>query len=140
MKYPLTDVETVREEGSWLFTVHDGSDEREVVLVPCDDATAEPVQAWVNQCTHESQRLYRDDSGIITRNGSIVCPKHGSAFDSCSGDCENGPAAETTLRSVEITVEHGEIYLTDDDVRFSHEGPAENDDDDPPDTTTHLRF
>jgi len=68
----LTTVETVREEGSWLFTVEDphGADE-EVVLVPCEDDDAGGVEAWVNRCTHEAQRL---DRGF----GAAMRDVHGS--------------------------------------------------------------
>ncbi len=139
MRYQLTDVETVHTEGSWLFTVKDGADQQEVILVPCEREGEPSVRAWVNRCTHENQRLHREDVGVVNRDGSIVCPKHGSAFDSCSGDCDNGPAAETTLLTVDIAVENGAVYLTDDAVRFSHEGPAESDDD-LPGSSSHLRF
>ena len=140
MRYRLTSVETVHEQGSWLFTVKGSQgDEQEVVLVPCEDGP--PVEAWVNRCTHEDQRLYREDIGAVIRDGGIVCPKHGSVFDACSGGCDNGPAADTTLFSVEIAVENGQVYLTDDDLRFLRQGPAEDDDDeDGPSSTSHLRF
>ena len=136
MRYRLTDLETVREEGSWLFTVKSSvEDEQEVFLLPCEDG----VEAWVNRCTHEDQRLYREEVGVVTRDGAVVCPKHGSAFDACEGDCENGPAAGSTLPGVEVTVENGQVYLTDDDVRYLHDGPAEDDDDDDmPSSSSHL--
>jgi nitrite reductase/ring-hydroxylating ferredoxin subunit len=136
MRYRLTDLETVREEGSWLFTVTSSiEDEQEVFLLPCEDG----VEAWVNRCTHEDQRLYREEVGAVTRDGAVVCPKHGSAFDACEGDCENGPAAGSTLPGVEVTVENGQVYLTDDDVRYLHDGPAEDDDDDDlPSSSSHL--
>jgi nitrite reductase/ring-hydroxylating ferredoxin subunit len=139
MRYRLTSVETVHEEGSWLFTVKNSrGEQQEVVLVPCEDGP--PVEAWVNRCTHEDQRLYREDVGAVVRDGGIVCPKHGSVFDACSGGCDNGPAADTTLFAVEITVENGQVYLTDGDARFLRQGPADDDDDDGPSSTSHLRF
>jgi len=140
MRYRLTSVETVHEEGSWLFTVKNSrGEQQEVVLVPCEDGP--PVEAWVNRCTHEDQRLYREDVGAVVRDGGIVCPKHGSVFDACSGGCDNGPAADTTLFAVEIAVENGQVYLTDDDARFLRQGPADDDDDDDgPSSTSHLRF
>jgi hypothetical protein len=63
-------------------------------------------------------------------------------FDSCSGYCDNGDAAETTLLSVDITVEEGQVYLTDEDVDYLWEGPAgdDDDDDDGPDSTSHLQL
>lgn len=138
MRYRLTDVETVESEGSWLFTVRaDSGEEREVLLVACE----EDIEAWVNRCTHENQRLHREGVGAVIRDGGIVCPKHGSVFDACSGGCDNGPAADTTLMAVDIAVENGQVYLTDDDVRFLHQGgTADDNDDDLPDSTSHLRF
>jgi nitrite reductase/ring-hydroxylating ferredoxin subunit len=156
----LTSVETVHEEGSWLFTVRDQYGEPdEVVVVPCEDG----VEAWVNRCTHEAQRLDRG-FGAAMRDGQIICPKHGSMFDACSGYCDNGDAADTTLVSVELAIEGGEVYLADDGYGFAHEGsiedgPAdggdegdggraddgevgggEDDGDDMPDSTSHIGF
>jgi len=133
----LTAADTVHEEGSWLFTATDDDDgERiEVTLVPCEDG----VQAWVNRCTHEDQRLDRGgDIGAVLRDGSIVCPKHGSVFDACDGDCGNGPAAGSELREVQVSVNRGDVFLTDGRYEFVHEGGI--DDDDEPASSSHLRF
>lgn len=147
----LTTVETVQREGSWLFTVEDeyGADD-EVILVPCEEG----VRAWVNRCPHETQRLDRG-FGAAIRNGEVVCPKHGSMFETCSGDCDNGEAAGTTLVSVEVVVEDGDVFLADEDFKFSHEGgidagggddgdghtSAGNDPgDESPGSTSHLSF
>lgn len=128
----LTTVETVQEAGSWLFTTRDAFDSpEEVLLVPCEDG----VQAWVNRCTHEAQRLDRG-MGAAMRDGGIICPKHGSIFDACSGECDNGEAADTTLPGVDVTVEDGVVYLTDDHHSFDHEGPIE--DDDGPSSSSHI--
>jgi nitrite reductase/ring-hydroxylating ferredoxin subunit len=165
----LTTAETVREERSWLFTVRDEYGEPdEVILVPCedDDETNAPVEAWVNRCTHEAQRLDRG-FGAAMRDGQIICPKHGSMFDSCSGYCDNGDAAETTLVSVAVAVQNGDVYLTDEDYEFAHAGSIEDrpegdrkeeddgeeanseedhsnaddsDDDDMPSSTSHIGF
>lgn len=141
-RYRLTSVETVEEEDSWLFTVRDEhGEDTEVLLVPCTEEDEPAVEAWVNSCTHEAQSLHRDDIGAVIRDGAVVCPKHGSMFDTCSGYCDNGPAAETTLPSVEVSVEDEQVYLTDDDVRFLYEGPSSDDeDDDEPSSTSHLRL
>lgn len=131
----LTTVETVREEDSWLFTVRDPYDEPdEVILVPCDeDGTEEDgespnddgVRAWVNRCTHEAQRLDRG-FGAAMRDGEIICPKHGSMFDACSGYCDNGHAADTTLVDVGVAVEDGDVFLADDGYEFVHEGSIDD--------------
>lgn len=133
----LTDVETVREEGSWLCTVTDESgDEHEVLLVSCEDG-GDPVRAWSNRCTHQEQRL-DTGRGAAMRDGQIVCPRHGSMFDACSGDCDNGPAADTTLPAIEVTVEDGTVYLADESYEFAHAGEIE--DDDGPGSTSHIGF
>lgn len=130
--YELVSVERVHEDGSWLFTAEDpyGSLE-EVVLVPCDDGVA----AWVNRCTHEAQR-FDTGRGVPMRDGQLVCPKHGSLFDACEGDCDNGEAAGTTLPGVSVATNRGTVVLTDDDYTFHHEGGI--DDDEGPDSTSHL--
>ena len=133
----LTTVERVHDERSWLFTVRNEYDEpAEVLLVPCEDG----VEAWVNRCTHQNQRL-DTGHGATIRDGEIVCPRHGSTFDGCSGYCDNGEAAETTLRSVEIDVDDGVVYLTDDEMMYLHEGETTGDeDDDGPSSTSHISF
>jgi len=134
MPTQVTSVETVESDPPYLFTVENQRGEQEeVILVPCDDG----VEAWINRCTHEAQRLERGH-GASLRNGEIVCPKHGSLFDACEGDCDNGPAAGTTLVDVSVSVNRGDIFLTDDDYSFLHEGGI--DDDDGPGSTSHLRF
>ncbi|MFW6435016.1 MAG: Rieske (2Fe-2S) protein, partial [Halovenus sp.] len=94
-----------------------------------------------NRCTHENQRLYREGIGAIMRDGGVVCPKHGSIFDACSGYCDNGEAADSTLLSVDLEIEDGQVYLVDEDMTYLHEGPADDDDDDDgPQSTSHLQF
>jgi len=144
----LTTVESVYEEGSYTFTALDPFDvDEEVIVVPCGDpaetdgaadAGDRGVAAWINRCTHEAQR-FDTGRGVPVRDGEIVCPKHGSFFDSCSGDCDNGEAAGTTLPDVAVTVEDGEVYLVDDDYTFSHEGKI-NDGGDEPSSTSHVGF
>ncbi|ELY67644.1 Rieske (2Fe-2S) protein [Natrinema versiforme] len=136
----LTTVETVHENRSWLFTIRDQYGEPdEVILVPCEDDSG--VEAWINRCTHEAQRL-DTGRGAAMRDGQIICPKHGSMFDSCSGYCDNGDAADTTLPSIEVTVDDGVVYLTEDGVTFAHEGGIddETDEDDGPSSTSHIGF
>ena len=138
----LTTVSDVEENRSYLFTATDphGSEE-EIIVVPCKAEDADdPVEAWINRCTHEAQRL-DTGRGVATRDGQIVCPKHGSMFDSCSGYCDNGDAADTTLPDVDVAAEDGVVFLTDDDYAFEHEGGVDADeDDDGPSSTSHIGF
>lgn len=126
----------VPDEGSYLFTAEDAfTNEREVILVPCEEEPG--IRAWVNTCTHESQRFDRG-SGAPMRNGEIVCPRHGSTFDACSGACDNGEAAGTTLPEVDIAVMNGDVVLTDDTYTYLHEGGIK--DDEGPSSTSHIGF
>ncbi|WP_380679047.1 Rieske (2Fe-2S) protein [Salinigranum sp. GCM10025319] len=136
----LTTVDDVPENGSYLFTVRerDGTEE-EVVLVRCRDGESE-ITAWRNFCQHEiDQRLDRG-FGAAVREGEIVCPKHGSMFDTCTGYCDNGKAAESYLSGVDVAVDGDVIYLTDSAVEFAHEGGIDDDDDGGPSSTSHLTF
>jgi len=127
----IASVERVREEGSVLLTVVDGHGlEEEVIAVPCEDG----VRAWHNRCTHEDFRLDRG-FGVIYRQGEIVCAKHGSTFDTCSGYCDNGDAKDTTLPEVEVTCEDGDVVLTDDAYTFLEAGGVDDGDDGPASTS-----
>ncbi|WP_224270825.1 Rieske (2Fe-2S) protein [Haloprofundus salinisoli] len=132
----IASVEDVPSPGSYLFTAEDAfTNEREVILVHCERDPG--IEAWINNCTHENQRLDRG-SGAAMRNSEIVCPKHGSMFDTCSGACDNGEAAGTTLPGVEIAIVDGEVFLTDDNYSYLHDGGIE--DDEGPDSTSHIGF
>jgi nitrite reductase/ring-hydroxylating ferredoxin subunit len=130
----LASVDEIPERGSLRFAVEDpyGSED-EIIVVPCEEDPG--VAAWVNRCTHEAQRL-DVGRGAAMRNGGIICPKHGSIFDACSGECDNGDAAGTTLPEVEIAVELGEVYLVDDGYELLAE--TEDDGDDGPSSSSHL--
>ncbi|PSP81787.1 (2Fe-2S)-binding protein [Halobacteriales archaeon QS_4_69_225] len=121
--------------GSYLFTVRepDGSLE-EVILLDLEDG----VSAWKNYCQHETDQRFDRGDGAVTRDGRIVCPKHGSMFDAETGYCDNGKAAGSTLVEVDVAVRHGQVYLTDDDLEFVAEGGI--DDDGSPSSTSHLSF
>ncbi|WP_435064980.1 Rieske (2Fe-2S) protein [Halobaculum sp. EA56] len=132
----VASLDDVPERGSYLFTAADRhATDREVILVRCDEEPG--VRAWINTCPHEFQRLDRG-RGAAMRDGEIICPKHGSMFDACSGECDNGEAAGTTLPAVEVAVEDGEVFLADDDYTFRHEGGI--DDGGGPSSTSHLSF
>jgi len=138
-RYRLTSVDTVEQEGSWLFTVRDEhGEETEVVLVPCGESDAPPVEAWVNRCTHEDQRLHREGIGAVTRSGGIVCPKHGSVFDACSVTTAK-PPIRRCCRS--ISTSRTDRYSSPTTMTtYLREGPADDDDDDGPQSTSHLQF
>jgi len=132
----VTSVEEVPENGSYLFTVRDADGgKEEVILVD----TPEGIAAWKNFCLHETDQRLDTGRGATFRSGTIVCPRHGSAFDAESGACDNGPAAGSALVDVDVAVRHGQVYLTDDGLEFLHDGGID-DGDGSPDSTSHLRF
>jgi nitrite reductase/ring-hydroxylating ferredoxin subunit len=132
----IASVDDVPATGSYLFTAEDAfTNEREVILVRCEEDPG--VEAWVNNCTHEDQRLDRG-SGAAMRDGQIICPRHGSMFDTCSGACDNGEAAGTTLPDVDVAVEDGNVHLVDDNYSYLHEGGIERDDG--PSSSSHIGF
>jgi nitrite reductase/ring-hydroxylating ferredoxin subunit len=148
----LVAVSEIPENGSYLFTVSEPSGLEEEVLVARTDAgmlsddedegetdSTPTVKAWKNFCMHEpDQRLDRGgDTGSAMRDGQVICPRHGSMFDLESGYCDNGDAAGQTLVEVDVTVEDGVVYLTDEALTFEHEGSMD-DDDDMPSSTSHL--
>lgn len=79
-----------------------------------------------SRCTHEDQR-FDTGRGVPMREGEIVCPRHGSLFDACEGDCDSGETAGTTLPAVTLAERHGTVVLTDDGYEFVHEGGIDND-------------
>ncbi|MDS0300763.1 Rieske 2Fe-2S domain-containing protein [Halogeometricum sp. S1BR25-6] len=132
----IASVDDVPATGSYLFTAEDAfTNEREVILVRCEEDPG--VEAWVNNCTHEDQRLDRG-SGAAMRDGQIICPRHGSMFDACSGACDNGEAAGTTLPDVDVAAEEGSVYLVDDNYSYLHEGGVQRDDG--PSSSSHIGF
>jgi nitrite reductase/ring-hydroxylating ferredoxin subunit len=131
----VASADDVPDVGSYLFTVReaDGSLE-EVILVDLADG----VSAWKNFCQHETDQRLDRGSGAAMRDGQLICPKHGSMFDAETGYCDNGKAAGSTLVEVDVTVRHGQVYLTDDDLEFVAEGGIDDDGD--PSSTSHLTF
>ena len=131
---PIAALDDVPAIGSYLFTVEDAfTNEREAILVPCEEEPG--VEAWINNCTHEAQRFDRGE-GAAMRDGQLICPKHGSFFDACSGECDNGKAAGTTLPGLDIAVEDGTVYLVDENYEYLREGGI--DDDSGPSSSSHL--
>ena len=57
-------------------------------------------------CTHDGGTL---GEGRL-RNGRVICPRHGAAFDARTGKVLSLPAVKS-VRSYPVTVEDGEIYV-----------------------------
>ena len=113
-------VDEIPEDGSFLFTVREGFDTSEAILV----ALADGVVAFENYCPHWTDIRLDKGSGATVREDELVCEKHGATFERDSGSCTFGPCEGAVLAEVETTVEDGDVYLTDDDYEFENLGAS----------------
>ena len=129
---PITAVETVPEDGTFLFTLRasdgadrgdTGTDEREAILL----RTEAGVVCWLNYCQHFTDVRLDTGSGAPTRENEIVCANHGAVFERESGLCTFGPCKGAYLNGIDVVVEEGKIYLDDPDYEFVATGPIERD-------------
>jgi nitrite reductase/ring-hydroxylating ferredoxin subunit len=110
----------VPADGSLLFTVRDGFDLEEAILV----ALADGVVALKNYCPHWTDVRLDTGDGATLRDGELVCTKHGATFERTTGRCTHGPCEGATIERLDVTVRDGAVYLTDDDYDFERRGPS----------------
>ena len=115
----IVDVEELPEDSTFLFTVREGFDEKEALLVRLDG----DVAAWRNYCPHWIDVRLDTGSGAEFRGGDVVCTRHGATFESDSGARTYGPCEGAYLEEVDVTVRDGGVYHTDDDYEFEGVGP-----------------
>ncbi|WP_440007635.1 Rieske (2Fe-2S) protein [Halomicrococcus sp. SG-WS-1] len=111
-------VDEVPTDTTLLFTVREGFDEEEALLVRDDGE----VRAWKNYCQHWTDVRLDKGDGASMRNGELVCGKHGALFEADTGRCTHGPCEGAVLDEVEVTVEDGAVYLVDDRYEFVQQG------------------
>jgi nitrite reductase/ring-hydroxylating ferredoxin subunit len=121
----LADLEEVPDDSTLLVTLDDDGEETEAILVRLNGEVA----CWKNYCQHWTDVRLDKGSGARVKGGEIWCKKHAATFDPASGECTFGPCEGAFLDEVEVRVEDGSVYLTDDDYGFVRRGPAETDDD-----------
>jgi hypothetical protein len=63
-------------------------------------------------------------SGATVRDDELVCTKHGATFETATGDCTYGPCEGATIEEIDVTVEDGVVYLTEEDYEFENLGPS----------------
>lgn len=121
----IASVDEIPDESTFLFTVHETEtdEDREAILVHTDG----DVAAWLNYCQHYTHIKLDKGSGAPMRDGEVVCANHGAYFDSGSGLCTFGPCEGAYLNDLDIVVEDGAVYLTDDDYAFVATGAPESD-------------
>ncbi|WP_251329996.1 Rieske (2Fe-2S) protein [Haloplanus pelagicus] len=121
----ITSLASVPRDTTFLCTVRRTETEelREAVLV----RTAErDVHGWLNYCRHLLDVRLDKGSGAPMRDGELVCANHGAYFEADSGFCTFGPCEGATLEAVDVTVEDGAVYLTDDNYEFVATGSLDD--------------
>ena len=116
----IAPVADVPREGSLRFTVRDGFDREEAILLRLVDG----VVALRNYCPHWTDVRLDSGSGATVRDGEVVCEKHGATFEKATGDCTHGPCEGATIERLAVAVVDGDVYLTDDDYEFEELGPS----------------
>ena len=119
-------VDDVPDETTHLLTLReiDSGEEREAILVESEDG----IRAWLNYCQHYTHIKIDKGSGAEMRGDELICENHGAYFESDSGFCNFGPCEGAYLNEVDVAIEDGTVYLTDDDFEFVRTGPIEDDD------------
>ncbi len=84
----------------------------EVRVVQCGDRSLAVsnidgmLYAIDNRCTHDNGPL---GEGRL-RNGRIICPRHGAAFDAKTGRVLSLPAVRS-VRAYEVNVDGSDVYI-----------------------------
>ncbi|QOW20144.1 Rieske (2Fe-2S) protein [Lysobacter ciconiae] len=70
------------------------------------------VRAWVNVCPHAGRQLnWAPGEFLKSKDGMLVCAAHGASFELQSGECVAGPCRGESLRSVEVEVRDGAVWV-----------------------------
>ncbi len=69
--------------------------------------------AYQNFCAHVGHPLNWSPNKFLTKDKSaIICASHGATYEIETGHCFAGPGSGGALRSVELAVRDGVIYVT----------------------------
>lgn len=72
------------------------------------------VRAYVNRCPHAGYMLNWGSNNFFapeTNCSLLICTAHGALFMPDSGQCVAGPCTGKSLRSIEIEIVDGQIYV-----------------------------
>ena len=74
------------------------------------------VKVYVNRCPHFALPLNVRPGEFVMLDGErVMCALHGAVFRLDTGYCEAGPAASSSLESVEVVVRDGSVCVADSD-------------------------
>lgn len=113
-------VEDIPTDSSLLFTIRDGFDREEAILL----SLADGVIALKNHCPHWTDVRLDSGDGATVRDEELVCEKHGATFETASGYCTHGPCEGATIEEIEVAVQDGDVYLAETEYEFDNLGPS----------------
>ncbi len=96
---------------------------KEAILVRLDG----DVAGWLNYCQHLTHIQLDKGTGATMRDGELICENHGAYFESDSGLCTFGPCEGAYLNSIDVTVDGGSVFLTDEEYEYVGRGGIETD-------------
>jgi nitrite reductase/ring-hydroxylating ferredoxin subunit len=80
----------------------------EVFLVRKGDA----VYGYINHCPHTGVNLEWVPNQFLDASGGFIqCATHGALFRIEDGFCLRGPCVGARLRSIELGIDQGEVYV-----------------------------
>ncbi|MCU4750712.1 Rieske (2Fe-2S) protein [Halobacteria archaeon AArc-curdl1] len=124
---PMLSLGAVPTETTTIVQVETAANEEKEVILHRQNGD---VIAWLNACQHYRHIPIDKGEGATMRNGEFVCQNHGAYFEADSGHCTFGPCEGAYLDSVDVAVEDGDVYLTDENYDFVGTGPLETDETD----------
>lgn len=97
------------DPGCREFTIGEGEWPFRGFVVRQGDA----VFAYQNFCAHVGHQLNWQPDQFLTKDESaIMCVSHGALYEIASGLCFAGPCRGKSLRTVELSVRDGVVYVT----------------------------
>jgi nitrite reductase/ring-hydroxylating ferredoxin subunit len=103
-------LQELNDPGSRGFKLDTANGIREAFLV----RKANRVYGYVNKCPHTGANLdWVPDQFLDSTCSFIQCATHGALFGIVDGICFHGPCAGDRLRSIDLIIEQGCIYVSD---------------------------
>jgi len=133
----IVSFEKVPEGGTYVFRLRNGAPEADEDDI--DEAILTrlggDVYGWINRCQHWTDVRLDRGEGAETRNGDIICEKHGAYFEMDTGYCNYGPCEGSNLPRVGVEVHDGDVYLSGEEYELIGVGPMETDEKEMPQGT-----
>lgn len=127
----IVSFEKIPEGGTYVFRIRNGVSPEPEEGDGIDEAILTrlggDVYGWINRCQHWTDVRLDTGEGAETRNGEIICEKHGAYFEMDTGYCNYGPCEGSNLPRVDVELRDGDVYLVDEDYELIGTGSVETD-------------